>query len=121
MLPILWLHPLKPEVKSGELKLGEAQKRAIASVKSLRYQGNEYYFINDMNGIMVMHAMKQELDGKSVMAEKDSKGKFMFREMVEVAKSKGEGFVDYYMAQTERNQPSPKLTFVKSFTDGAGS
>ncbi len=103
-------------VKSGELKLGEAQKRAIASVKSLRYQGNEYYFINDMNGIMVMHAMKQELDGKSVMAEKDSQGKFMFREMIEVAKSKGEGFVDYLWPKPNETRPSPKLTFVKSFT-----
>ncbi len=80
------------KVESGELKLEEAQKRAIASVKSLRYQGNEYYFINDVNGIMLMHAMKQELNGKNVMAEKDSNGKFMFREMLDVAKSKGEGF-----------------------------
>ena len=104
------------KVKSGELKLGEAQKRAIASVKSLRYQGNEYYFINDVNGIMLMHAIKQELDGKSMMAEKDSQGKFMFREMIEVAKSKGEGFVDYYWPKPNETKPSPKLTFVKSFT-----
>ncbi len=103
-------------VKSGELKLEEARKRAIASVKSLRYQGNEYYFINDMDGIMVMHAIKQELDGKNVMAEKDSNGKFMFREMVEVAKSRGEGFVDYYWPKPSETKPSPKLTFVKAFT-----
>jgi methyl-accepting chemotaxis protein len=105
------------KVKSGELKLDEAQKRAIASVKSLRYQGNEYYFINDVNGIMLMHAMKHELDGKNVMAEKDSNGKFMFREMVDVAKSKGEGFVDYYWPKPNETKPSPKLTFVKSFTE----
>ena len=105
------------KVKSGELKLDEAQKRAIASVKSLRYQGNEYYFINDLNGVMLMHAMKHELDGKNVMAEKDSNGKFMFREMVDVAKSKGEGFVDYYWPKPNETKPSPKLTFVKSFTE----
>ena len=104
------------KVKSGELKLEEAQKRAIASVKTLRYEGNEYYFINDVNGIMVMHAMKQELDGKNVMGEKDSDGKLMFREMVDVCKSKGEGFVDYYWPKPNETKPSPKLTFVKAFT-----
>ncbi len=63
-----------------------------------------------------MHAMKQELNGKNVMAEKDSNGKFMFREMLDVAKSKGEGFVDYYWPKPNETKPSPKLTFVKSFT-----
>jgi methyl-accepting chemotaxis protein len=104
------------KVKSGELKPAEAQKRAIESVKSLRYQGNEYYFISDVSGVMLMHAMKPELDGKSVIAEKDSQGKFMFREMIDVARSRGEGFVDYYWPKPNETRPSPKLSFVKLFT-----
>jgi methyl-accepting chemotaxis protein len=103
------------KVESGELKREEAQKRAMASVKSFRYQGNEYCFITDLNGIMLMHPMKQELNGKNMAADKDSNGKFFIRDMVDVAKSKGEGFVDYYWPKPNETKPSPKLTFVKSF------
>jgi methyl-accepting chemotaxis protein len=55
------------KVKSGELKLDEAQKRAMAGVKALRYHGNEYYFIIGANGAMVMHAIKEEMAGKDTM------------------------------------------------------
>jgi methyl-accepting chemotaxis protein len=101
--------------KAGELKPEEAQKRALAEVKSLRYHGNEYFWINDINTKMVMHPIKPEMDGKDLSAEKDSHGKLFFTEFVRVAKEKGEGFVTYFWLKANETKPSPKLSYVKLF------
>jgi methyl-accepting chemotaxis protein len=106
---------IEAKVKSGELKLEEAQKRALADIKSLRYKGNEYFWVNDTNTVMVMHPIKAELNGRDLSGEKDSHGKLYFSEFVKVAKDKGEGFVDYYFPKPNETKPSPKLSYVKLF------
>ena len=68
---------LEAKVKTGDLKLEEAQKRAQEGVRSLRYQGNEYFFIMDTNGKMLMHGVKQEMNGKDMKDDKDSHGKVL--------------------------------------------
>lgn len=35
--------------KAGEFTLDEAQKRAASRIKSLRYNGQEYFWINDLS------------------------------------------------------------------------
>ena len=53
-----------------------------------------YVFCMDMNGVMTSHAKKPELVGKNLM-EFNKYGDFLFKNMVAVAKGKGEGWVDY--------------------------
>ncbi|NJD57755.1 MAG: hypothetical protein FIA94_15300 [Nitrospirae bacterium] len=50
--------------RSGGLSEEEAKAGAVAAVKSLRYEGEEYFWINDMHPTMVMHPYKKELDGQ---------------------------------------------------------
>ncbi len=103
------------KVKAGELKAEEGQKGALAGVKSLRYHGNEYFWINDLHPRMVMHPIKPELDGKDLSGDKDPNGKALFVEFAKVAKDKGEGFVDYMWPKPNETRPSPKLSYVKLF------
>jgi methyl-accepting chemotaxis protein len=109
---------MEAKVRTGELKTEEAQKRALEGVKSLRYHNNEYFFIVDSNGKMVMHGTKAELVGKDAKDDvfKDPHGKFFVRDMVEVAKNKAEGFVDYMWPKPNETRPSPKLSFAKMFS-----
>ena len=109
---------MEAKEKAGELKTEEAQKRALEGVKGLRYHGNEYFFIIDTNGKMVMHALKPDFAGKDTKEDifKDSHGKFFAREMVEVAKSKGEGFIDYMWPKPNETKPSPKISYSKLFS-----
>ena len=48
----------------GEMPVAEAQERAKAGVRALRYGEDGYFWINDLSPRMVMHATKPELDGK---------------------------------------------------------
>jgi len=103
------------KVKSGELKPDEAKKKALAAVKALRYDKNEYFWINDLQPRMVMHPLKPELDGTDVSNDKDANGKLIFVESSRVAKETGAGFVEYMWPKPNETKPSPKLSYVKLF------
>lgn len=103
------------KVKTGEMKTEDAQKAAKSNIRSLRYQGNEYFAIQDTNAKMVMHSIKSEMDGTDVSGLKDPTGKLLGVEISRVGKDKGEGFVEYSWPKPNETKPSPKLTYVKLF------
>jgi methyl-accepting chemotaxis protein len=55
----------------GEISEDEAKARALASIRCLRYDGDNYFWVNDTVPAMVMHPMKPELDGKDLREYKD--------------------------------------------------
>lgn len=93
----------------------ERQTRAKELVKALRYNSNDYLWINDMQAVMVMHPIKPALDGKDLSAFKDPNGKMLFMEMVKVCKTQSEGTVDYAWPKPGSDKPVPKLSYVKLF------
>jgi methyl-accepting chemotaxis protein len=101
--------------KSGQLSTADAQAKASAEIKAIRYEGKEYIWINDMNLRMVAHPIKPELDGKDLSQMKDPDGKFLFREFVEMVKAKGAGHVDYLWPQPGKQEPEPKRSYVAGF------
>jgi methyl-accepting chemotaxis protein len=103
------------EVDAGRLTLDAAQAQAKAMIKGLRYEGQEYLWINDMKPVMVMHPFKPELDGKDLAGFKDPNGKALFVAFVEVVKAKGAGFVDYLWPKPGASAPVPKVSYVQGF------
>ena len=63
---------------AGTLTREQAQAQARQLVSGLRYEGNEYFWINDMQQRMVMHAAKPDLDGKDMSTMKDPNGLAVF-------------------------------------------
>jgi methyl-accepting chemotaxis protein len=104
------------QVKAGSMNETDAKAAAIAVIRNIRYGGNEYFFIIDYTPTMVLHPITPDLEGKSVAEKADPTGKKLFVEMVQVAKSTGEGTVNYQWPKPNETAPSPKLTYVKSFT-----
>lgn len=101
--------------QAGQLSREAAQAEAKAAIKALRYNGSEYFWINDMQPRMVMHAIKPELDGKDLSAIKDPDGKLLFNDMVAVVTQQGKGFVAYQWPKPGSDQPQPKLSYVQGF------
>jgi methyl-accepting chemotaxis protein len=102
--------------KAGELSLAEAQAAALAAVKALRYDQNNYFWINDFQPKMVMHPFKPELDGKDLSEFKDPAGTRLFIEFVNTVKTNGQGFVDYLWPKPGLEKPVAKISFVKGYT-----
>jgi len=101
--------------ESGELSEEEAKLKAMSAIKSMRYEKNDYFWINDMGPVMVMHPFKSELDGQDLSGFKDPNGKHLFVEMVNTVRKQGAGFVDYLWPKPGFNDPVPKISYVKGF------
>ncbi|MHB8950883.1 MAG: methyl-accepting chemotaxis protein [Rhodoferax sp.] len=103
------------QVNKGKTTTDEGKQRAMAALKALRYSGNEYFWINDMTTVMVMHPIKPELDGKDLTENKDPTGKHLFVEFVNTVKASGSGFVFYMWPKPGSEQAVQKVSFVKGF------
>lgn len=103
------------QVKTGKLELAAAQQLAMDALRNARYDGKEYFWINDYHPKMVMHPIKPELQGEDLTNNKDATGKQHFVEFVNVVKRDGAGFVDYLWSKPGLEAPLPKLSYVKGF------
>lgn len=54
-----------------------------------------YIFVYDFNGIAVAHGNNPKMVGKNLLEMKDNDGVYIIKGFVDVAKSKGKGWVDY--------------------------
>jgi len=48
---------------AGKITRIRAQRAAIEAIRTMRYEGSNYFWINDEHPTMIMHPMKPELDG----------------------------------------------------------
>jgi methyl-accepting chemotaxis protein len=96
-----------------ELEEGKAKALALEAVQNLRYDGNQYFWINDSRPAMVMHPFKPELNGKDLSGTKDPNGTLVFVEMVKAAEKSGAGFVPYQWTKPGSDSAVDKLSYVK--------
>jgi len=102
-------------VSQGVLPEEEGKRRAMALIRALRYSDKEYFWINDMQAKMVMHAVKPELDGKDMSGTKDPYGTALFVEFVKLVKANGSGFLFYGWPKPGSTNPVDKVSYVKGF------
>jgi len=98
-----------------DLDEATAKQHALEAVKALRYDGNNYFWVQDRTPSMVMHPLKPALDGQDLRSFKDENGKALFVEMAQQVKANGEGFVDYVWPLPGETSPTDKISYVKEF------
>jgi methyl-accepting chemotaxis protein len=102
-------------IGAGGLGEAEARAQAIAAIRALRYGDGEYFWINDMQPAIVMHAVKPGLEGKDASDIKDPTGLALFTEFTRVVRSQGAGFVAYQWPRPGSEQPVDKVSYVAGF------
>jgi methyl-accepting chemotaxis protein len=101
--------------KSGALSQAQAQQQAVAAVRGLRYGGTDYFWINDLRPVMVMHPVNSKLEGQDLSGIRDPDGFAVFNEMVALAKAKGAGMVNYRWPKPGASAPVAKTSYVQLF------
>lgn len=102
--------------QNGQLSKQQAQEQAMNAVKKLRYGRDDYFWINDLKPVMLMHAMNPALDGKDLSGYKDPDGKEIFNEFVKIAKSQeSAGFFNYRWPMPGATNPVDKVSYVQQF------
>jgi methyl-accepting chemotaxis protein len=99
----------------GKISHAEAQRRALEVIGTMRYEGSNYFWINDEHPIMIMHPMKPELNGKDLSSLQDPTGKVVFVEFVKAARGLNGGYVRYLWPKPGNNKPVDKLSYVRLF------
>ncbi|MFD2177582.1 methyl-accepting chemotaxis protein [Veronia pacifica] len=100
---------------SGELSMTDAQQAAKKAISALRYEGTNYFWINNLEPRMVMHPIKPALNGKNIANKTDANGKALFLEMVDTARKHGQGFVYYMWPKPGSDVDVEKLSYVQLF------
>jgi methyl-accepting chemotaxis protein len=99
----------------GRMTADEARRTALETLKALRYEEREYFWVNDLHPRMVMHPTKPEYDGRDVGNDVDPDGKLLFREFVKTARAAGAGYVRYLWPKPGSDVPVRKISYVKLF------
>lgn len=93
----------------------EKKRLAAELVGAMRYNETDYLWINDVESVMVMHPIKSEWDGRDLSDFKDTNGKALFMDMIDICRSNDEGFVGYMWPMPGQEDPVSKLSYVKLF------
>ncbi|HEY1720251.1 MAG TPA: cache domain-containing protein [Magnetospirillaceae bacterium] len=97
--------------KKGEFDTKTAQEMAKAAIRGLRYDGKEYFFAYDFNGVNRIHGADQTREGKSFIDLKDPTGYAYVRDMVKIGQSGG-GHLFYVFKRPNSDVPAPKVSSV---------
>ena len=76
-----------------------------------------YIFAVDFKGITLAHGGNAKLVGRDMLGLKDADDKFFIQNFIEVAKTKGSGWVDYKWANPVTKKIEKKSTYVLKVDD----
>jgi cytochrome c len=91
----------------------EKTRAAIEDPKGQFIKGDLYVFLMDLNGVHIANGGNPKLDGLNHMELKDPNGVFLTKEMIQVAKTKGAGWVNYSWVNPVTKKIQAKTTYVK--------
>jgi methyl-accepting chemotaxis protein len=95
----------------GEITAEEAWRQAERAIGEMRFDGSNYLFVMATNGRLIVHP-DPKVVGIDGFAMRDPDGKALFREMADVAASRGQGEVDYRWPRPGTTEALPKLSYV---------
>ena len=77
--------------KTGQMTVDEAKQQALAHLSAMRYDKIQYFWVNDMSGVVLMHPTSPNLIGTKIIDLKDITGARIFADMIELVATKGGG------------------------------
>lgn len=91
----------------------DESSKAIGDKKGPFVWKDTYVFLMDMDGKMLAHPMKPALTEKDTLVQvKDTTGKPLFLEFIQLANAKGKGWVDYMWPKPGQEEPAPKSSYI---------
>ncbi len=98
----------------GKMSEEAAKQAARESLRSLRYDKEDYFFGFDVNGVYFVHGANPSMEGQNKLDMKDTNGKLLIKDLISVAQAGG-GYVDYWFPRAGQQQAEPKLSYANLF------
>ncbi|MBA1279423.1 methyl-accepting chemotaxis protein [Stutzerimonas stutzeri] len=103
------------KARAGEITLPEAQTGAMEVIGTIRYLGDHYLWINNMDFVWLMHPVSPQLVGRDLRDLKDKAGKPFVQQLVEGVRSNGSMRLEYLWPRPGATEPELKLTEARGF------
>ncbi|MDQ7092492.1 methyl-accepting chemotaxis protein [Desulfosporosinus sp. PR] len=101
--------------QKGELTPEQAKTKAADLVRNLRYDQENYFWIDTTDGINVVLLGRTDSEGKSRYNSKDSNGKLFVQEFISHGSQPGGGYTDYTFAKPNQTELLPKRSYTLLF------
>ncbi len=98
----------------------EATFKAVSDPSVADFHDRDLYpFVYDIKGICVAHGARPALIGKNLFDLKDQDGKYLIREILDIANGSGTGWVDYKWPNPLNNKIEDKSSYIEKMGDYA--
>ncbi|MEO1065553.1 MAG: cache domain-containing protein, partial [Actinomycetota bacterium] len=103
--------------ESGELTREEAQAAAFDAIRSIRYEGSEYLFVYQRDGVNRVLGPRPDLEGENLIDLEDPNGVPLIAELSALSADGGTGYLEYMWPDPDdpEGPPLPKLSYVEGF------
>lgn len=104
--------------EKGELSQADAQAQALREISSMRYDGGNYFWVNNMDYIMLAHGAKPDLNGRNIAEMEDANGFKIFQAMVDGVSGGSAATVSYQWPRPGAgpdDAPVDKISVVQPF------
>ncbi|MFH0784676.1 MAG: cache domain-containing protein [Pseudomonadota bacterium] len=100
---------------TGRIDAINLKKIVKDSLRNIRFSnGKGYYFAINMNGTIELNPIHPELEGQNISAQKNAQGQYVVADILEIARSSGEGFYQYtWYKPNKPGREYPKISLVK--------
>ena len=101
--------------RAGAMDGETARFQALEMLRSIRYGDGAYFWVNDMDGMMLMHPTAPDLEGTDIRLVEDATGQRIFVDMIDLVAREGGGTYQYEWPPNENAQS--KVSFVQGFPE----
>ena len=104
------LGEILPLLPSDSLRIAAIR----SSIKSIRFypDSSGYFYVYDTACVNIAHARQAELPGSNLYDHRDSKGKYVIRELLSAARAGG-GYVEFFWIKPGGTGEKKKLGYVE--------
>jgi hypothetical protein len=106
--------------KASTIMKSQGKDKALTEISAPNGQfvkGEMYVFAYDLTATVIAHPVNPKLIGKNLLEVPDADGKLFRKEIIELAKTKGSGWVDYKYKNPQTNKIEAKTTYLQKEGD----
>ncbi|MEA3387368.1 MAG: cache domain-containing protein [Patescibacteria group bacterium] len=95
----------------------EIRQMILDALRPTRFEkGIGYYFATRLDGVVMLFADKPEKEGLNLLDMQDTHGKYVIKDMIEIAGQVNEGFYEYHWTKpAAEGNDFKKIAFIKRF------
>lgn len=97
----------------GEIeRCGRAAFASVCDPTGPYLAKDAYIWVNDLDGVELVNPAFRSLEGRSLLDMQDANGKYVYRDMIRLIQTHGDGWVDYVWPKPGESVPSQKSAYV---------